>query len=112
MTCEEDDFPDTLVQEMEFPLERGCTLHVSRRFCDTDDEKFICRLECADGTNMFMPDPDDGFQSDSITVYSSTCVAELIQAAQRYEDQVSKDLAASLIKNGIRRITRELIDNA
>ena len=41
---DEDNFPDTLIEEMNFPLEEGYYVYVLRKYCNTDDEKFLCTL--------------------------------------------------------------------
>lgn len=98
---------DTLMEEMTFPLDHGCKLHVLRTYPDTEDEKFICTLYDASDEVIFMPEPDFG-DVEEIKVYSSTCVAEAIHTADRCVARLNKEKVRKLLADGIDHLTQAM----
>lgn len=75
-----------ITEEMTFPLAHGCEVYVLRKFPDTEDEKFICRLYDPSGEVIFMSDPHDldfGIVEE-VKSYCSHHVAEIIQHASQH----------------------------
>lgn len=80
---DEDNFPDTLIEEMTFPLDKGYYVYVLRKYCNTDDEKFLCSLFSPAKEIIPTSDPDDSFDTDVVTAYFYGSVFEFIENAER-----------------------------
>jgi hypothetical protein len=80
---DEDNFPDTLIEQMTFPLDKGYYVYVLRKYCNTDDEKFLCSLFSPAKEIIPTSDPDDNFDTDVVTAYFYGSVFEFIENAER-----------------------------
>jgi len=83
---------EVFMEEMNLPIEHGYSLHVLRKYCNTEDEKFICTLTNAAEENMDMSDPwdDGGGAFENVKVYSAKSVAKIIKHAYRQVKKMNK----------------------
>ena len=98
------------VEEMMLPIERGCNLHVIRMHCDTEDEKFICRLYDADANIITMTDPwdelDQGLSEfEEVKVFHASCLAEVIGHAYSRVEKLNEDKVTKLLNRGLDKLT-------
>jgi len=92
----EDDFPDTEIEEITFPIDHGYSLYVLRKFCDTDDEKFLCTLYDPKGNIVPMDDPTEEaqhFYVDTVKVFPFPHMLEVFENAERRVDLICRAAA-------------------
>ena len=91
---DEDFFDDAMVEEMSFPLGHGYSLYVLRKYCNTDDEKFLCTLYGKDNEIIPMDDSSDEiscFEVETVKAYHPISVALVIENASSLVDRLTQE---------------------
>jgi len=96
-----------LMEEMTFPLDHGCKLHVLHKYIG-EDEAFICTLYDAADEVILMPDHNFGDVEHITQAYSSIGVAEAIHDADRCVARLNKEKVRKLLADGIDHLTQAM----